>query len=67
MPCFKASLFVGKGTVSGTLQKELGWVPISAGDCLREEKNRYLLWLRKSDDIVEARMLSLSTTILRRV
>ena len=28
----------GKGTVSATLKKELGWIPISAGDCLREEK-----------------------------
>ena len=31
----------GKGTVSGTLKEKLGWIPISAGDCLREEKARY--------------------------
>ena len=28
----------GKGTVSSTLKEKLGWIPISAGDCLREEK-----------------------------
>ena len=26
--------------MSATLKKELGWIPISAGDCLREEKER---------------------------
>ena len=31
----------GKGTVSATLKEKLGWIPISAGDCLREEKARY--------------------------
>ena len=30
----------GKGTVSATLKEKLGWIPISAGDCLREEKAR---------------------------
>lgn len=43
----KKSNYIGKGTVSGTLQKELGWIPISAGDCLREEKNRFLLFYIK--------------------
>lgn len=38
--------FAGKGTVSATLKKELGWIPISAGDCLREEKERFgVEWL----------------------
>ena len=27
--------------MSQTLHEKLGWIPISAGDCLREEKNRY--------------------------
>ena len=38
--CFKTQLWIGKGTVSSTLKEKLGWVPISAGDCLREEKAR---------------------------
>lgn len=28
--------------MSSTLKKELGWIPISAGDCLREEKERFV-------------------------
>ena len=30
--------------MSSTLKEKLGWIPISAGDCLREEKERWALF-----------------------
>ncbi len=44
----------GKGTVSSTLKEKLGWIPISAGDCLREEKARFCV-LSLRNGLAEAR------------